>query len=169
MDVLTAIMTRRSIREFTDEPVDWADVEELLAAAMAAPSAGNSQCWQFVIVDEEPLKRAIPEFSPFASMIRTAPLGILICGDLKLEKSPGFWVQDCSAAMQNLLLAAHGKGLGAVWTGIHPVQERMDGFRSLLKLPEHIMPLGLAVIGHAARLLVKEDRYNPKKIHRNGW
>ncbi len=169
MDTLTAIMTRRSIREYTEEPVSRNEVNELLAAAMAAPSAGNSQCWQFVVIDDETLKRKIPEINPYAVMIKKAPVGVLVCGDLRLEKAPGFWVQDCSAAIQNMLLAAHALGLGAVWTGIHPVEERVRRFRELLKLPDHIMPLGLVVIGRPNQTLLEQDRFDPKKIRYNVW
>ncbi len=102
-------------------------------------------------------------------MAAGAPLGILVCGDLSLEKFPGFWVQDCSAAMQNLLLAAHDMGLGAVWTGIHPVEERATRFRAIFKLPNHIVPLGLAVIGWPVKPGRRKERYKPERVHRNSW
>jgi nitroreductase len=96
-------------------------------------------------------------------------LGIVVCGDLNLEKYSGFWVQDCSAAMQNLLLAAHGVGLGAVWVGIYPVQERIEGLRALLGLPEQIVPLGLAVIGFPDQTISRKDRFRPDRVHHNFW
>ena len=112
MDIFEAIHGRRSIRKYTDEPVSDVDVKKILQAAMVAPSAGNQQRWQFVVVrDRETLER-IKDVNPYVPMADHAPLGILVCGDVSLEKHPGFWVQDCSAAVQNLLLAVHGLGLG---------------------------------------------------------
>jgi len=115
---------------------------------MSAPSAGNQQPWHFIVVNERVLLDRIPEFSPYAAMCRQAPLGILVCGDTTLEKYPGYWIQDCSAATQNLLLAAHDLGLGAVWTGVYPREERIRGFREAFKLPDHILPLAFVVIGY---------------------
>lgn len=169
MDVFSAIHGRRSIRKYTDQPVSEADLRDMLAAAMAAPSAGNAQPWRFVVVDDRKLLEAVPAFSPYAAMAAKAPLGILICVDLSAEKYPGLWPQDCSAAMQNLLLAAHAKGLGAVWTAVQPMQDRADGFSRLLSLPENIVPFGFAVIGHPAQELAPQDRYDEAKIHWNGW
>lgn len=169
MDIFTALHGRRSIRKYTDAPVGEADVRDILAAAMAAPSAGNAQPWRFVIVDDRKLLAAIPAFSPYAAMAAKAPLGILVCADLAVEKYPGFWVQDCSAAVQNILLAVHGKGLGAVWTGVHPLKDREDGFRRLFALPENIVPLGFIVIGHPAQKLSPQDRYDATKVRWNRW
>ncbi len=169
MDALEAIRTRRSVRRFTVEPVTEDQLETLLRAAMSAPSAGNQQPWHFIVVDDRALLDRIPEFSPYASMCRQAPLGILVCGDTTLEKHPGYWIQDCSAATQNLLLAAHALGLGAVWTGVHPREERSRSFRDLLKLPDHIMPLAFIVIGHPAERPQPQDRFRPERIRRNRW
>ena len=116
MDTLTAIHTRRSIRKYTDQPVTPEQVRTLLAAAMAAPSAGNQQPWQFVVVTDKDLLAQVGLLHPHVHMAPKAPLGILVCGDTRAEKYAGYWVVDCSAAVQNLLLAAHDLGLGAVWT-----------------------------------------------------
>ncbi|MBU1003662.1 MAG: nitroreductase family protein [Proteobacteria bacterium] len=169
MDILEAIHTRRSIRKFTDQPVDKELVTQLLQAAMAAPSAGNAQPWHFVVIEDRPTLDRIPEFHPYAAMCRQAPLAILVCGDPTLEKYPGFWVQDCSAAVQNLLLAARGLGLGAVWTGIHPDQPRSTGMRNLLNLPEHIQPLALIPVGHPDQPSAAVDRFQPTRIHHDRW
>ncbi len=169
METLEAIRTRRSVREFTAQPVEESAVETLLRAAMSAPSAGNQQPWHFIVVNERALLDRIPEFSPYAAMCREAPLGILVCGDTTLEKYPGYWIQDCSAATQNLLLAAHDLGLGAVWTGVYPREERMRGFRQLLNLPDHILPLAFVVIGHPAERPQPQDRFRPERIHYNRW
>ncbi len=169
MDVFEAMLTRRSIRAFAPGEVTPEDLEEMLSAAMMAPSAGNAQPWQFVVVDDRAILDAVPEFSPYAAMAKQAPLGVLVCGDLSQEKYPGYWVQDCSAAIQNLLLAAHGLGYGAVWTGVYPMPDRVLGFKKLLSLPHHIIPLGFVVIGRPGQRPKHRDRYDEAKIHRNGY
>lgn len=165
MDVLQAIHERRSIRKYTDEPVSDETVRELLDAAMMAPSAGNAQPWQFVVLRDRKALESVQSFSPYAGMAAKAPLAILVCGDLSKEKYPGYWVQDCSAAVQNLLLAVHAKGLGAVWTGVHTRKEREDGFRKLCALPENIMPLAFVIIGVPAQEAHAQDRYQAERVH----
>jgi nitroreductase len=169
MDVLEAIKTRRSIRTYQARPVPDELIEQVIAAAMMAPSARNGQPWQFVVIDDRTLLDRVPEFHPHAEMARHAPVGILVCGDLKREASPGYWPIDCAAATQNLLLAAHALGLGAVWTGVYPRQPRMDGFRTLLNLPEHIVPHTFVPLGYPAERPTSTDRYEPARVHRNGW
>jgi nitroreductase len=169
MDILTALHCRRSIRRYTKEPVSQDHIRILLDAAMIAPSAGNSQPWQFIVLDDPALLAKAPGINPFAAMAVEAPLGVLVCGDLKAEKFPGYWVQDCSAAIENLLLAATGLGLGAVWTGIYPIDERVRGFRELCALPEHIVPLGLVVVGHSDIAPESVSRYDPAKVRHNSW
>ena len=169
MDALTAIHTRRSIRKFESKPVSEDDVKALLDAAMIAPSAGNEQPWHFVVITDREKLDAIVTIHQFAAMAAHAPVSVLICGDLTLEKYSGFWVQDCSAAMQNLLLAAHAMGLGAVWCGVYPVEERIAGFRKLCRLPDSVMPFGLAVIGHPAQSRDSKSRYKAERVHANAW
>jgi nitroreductase len=169
MDVMEAIQTRRSIRKFQQQPVPDVLVKEILAAAMSAPSAGNQQPWHFVAITDPEMLAKAPGINPYAAMAREAPLGILICADLALEKYPGYWVQDCSAATQNILLAAHGRGLGAVWTGIYPLPDRVEGFKELCNLPEKVIPLALVVIGYPAQTLKPENRFRTDRIHRNTW
>lgn len=169
MEILSAIHTRRSVRRYTESPVSEEHKEALLRAAMAAPSAGNSQPWRFVVVDDKTLLARIPAIHPHVGMAKDAPLGVLVCGDTNAEKYPGFWVQDCSAAVQNILLAAAGLGLGAVWTGIHPLEDRSAAFRKLFGLPETVVPLGFIVIGHPADKPSPADRFDAGKIHYNHW
>ena len=169
MDALEAILTRRSIRQFTDQAVSEAVIEDLLRAAMSAPSAGNQQPWQFVVITDRQILDTIPSIHPYSAMLRQAPLAILVCGDEHLETHKGYWVQDCSAATQNLLLAAHARGLGAVWLGIYPRMDRVTGLRKLLGLPEHVIPLALVAIGHPAEHLPPADRYDATRVHRNRW
>ncbi len=169
MEVLEAIMTRRSVRVFDRRPVPKSDLLQLVAAGMQAPSAGNQQPWQFVIIDDRGLLLRVPDFHPYAQMVETAPAAILVCGDLSLEQRKGYWVQDCSAATQNILLAAHGLGLGAVWTGVYPREERVAGARRLFGLPEHIIPLALIFVGYPADKPAPENRFRDDRIHWNGW
>jgi nitroreductase len=169
MDALETIHTRRSIREYQDRPVPDALVEQVIAAAMMAPSAGNARPWQFVVISDAGLKAQIPRIHPHASMAADAPVSVLVCGDPGLERYPGNWIADCSAATQNLLLAAHAQGLGSVWTGVYPEKERMAGFRQLLGLPERLMPLALLPLGYPAEGGGRAERFDREKIHRNGW
>ncbi len=169
MELLEAIHTRRSIRQYRPEPVPAEAVRTLLGAAMMAPSAGNVQPWQFVVVTDPVIMNQVKDIHPYVGMAARAPLGILVCGDLRLEKFPGFWVQDCAAAMQNLLLAAHDQGLGAVWTGIHPVEERVERFRSLFELPAKVIPLGFAVLGWPVNPGRHKERYKAERVHQNRW
>ncbi|AGF97004.1 Nitroreductase family protein [Methanosarcina mazei Tuc01] len=162
METLEAIHTRRSIRKYTDRPVPRELVTELLRAAMSAPSAVNAQPWVFIVIDDRKILDEIPTFSPY-------PLAILVCGDTTQEKAPGYWVQDCSAAIQNLLLAAHDAGLGAVWTGIFPMTDRVQGFRKAFGLPGHVFPLGLVPVGYPAEKLSPQDRYREEKVYNNRY
>jgi nitroreductase len=169
MNTIDAILTRRSIRKFTDQPVSPEMIRGLLEAAMSAPSAGNEQPWQFIVLTERQTLDAIPSFHPYAAMVRDVSVAIVVCGDVALEKYKGFWVQDCSAATQNILLAAHEMGLGAVWTGIYPMEERVEGMRRLLGLPEHVIPLALIPIGYPAQKAGRQDRFREERIHNDRW
>ncbi|MCG8689094.1 MAG: nitroreductase family protein [Desulfobacterales bacterium] len=169
MDVFEAIHTRRSIRKYQDKEISEPVVKDILAAAMMAPSAGDARTWQFVIVTDQDKKDQVKTVHPYVGMITKAPMGILICGDLSKEKFEGLWPQDCSAAMQNLLLAAHGKGLGAVWTGIYPLEDRIAKFKSIFELPDHVIPFGLAVMGWPAQKVPSKERYTKECVHYNKW
>jgi nitroreductase len=169
MDTLQALLTRRSVRHFTPQPVEPDQVETMLRAAMHAPSACNQQPWHFIVVTARERLDAIAEVHPFAKMLKQAPLAVIVCADVTLETCPGNWAVDCSAATENLLLAAHALGLGGVWVGIHPVEERVSTIRRLMSLPSYVMPLCLAAIGHPAEPLPVVDRYKPERIHSNSW
>lgn len=144
-------------------------MQKMLAAAMSAPSARDARPWQFIVVVDRRILREVARINPNAAMAAEAPLGILVCGDLDLEKSPGYWVVDCAAATQNMLLAAHGLGLGAVWTGVYPRQERIDGLRQLLHVPEGVIPHSLVLAGYPAQHRSSDDRYRADRVHRDGW
>ena len=169
MDAMEAILSRRSIRKYSGEGVGEEDVKAMLEAAMAAPSAANQQPWRFVVIDDRELLDAVPEFHQYARMLKEAPLAILVCTDtaLQSENVAVMWVQDCSAATENLLLAAHALGLGAVWLGIYPGEERVQGMRELLGLPEEVTPFALVSIGHPAEEKPPAGRYDGSRVHRN--
>lgn len=169
MNAMNAILSRRSIRRYTQQPVSDETIKELLEAAMSAPSAGNEQPWHFVVIKEREILNEIPEIHPYSGMLAHAPAAILVCGDKRLEKYEGYWIQDCSAATENLLIAAQAKGLGAVWLGVYPVEDRVAGIRKLLGIPEHVTPFSLISIGHPAEQKPPSDRYDPSRVHHDRW
>ena len=166
---MKAILTRRSIRKYKPQAVPDEIITELLTAAMCAPSAGNEQPWEFVVINDRKLLERIPEFHPYATMLKEAHVAILVCGDLKREKHKGYWVQDCSAATENILIAVNEKKLGAVWLGIYPREERVVGLRKLLGIPENIVPFSLIAIGYPAEVKEPADRFDPARVHQNRW
>lgn len=168
MDAMEAILTRRSIRKYTKQPVSDEVLKELLEAAMCAPSASNRQPWCFVVINDRKIMNEIPKYHTYAQMLKEAPVAILVCchSDLQLGE---FGVEDCSAATQNILLAAHAKGLGAVWIGISPAEPVAAATKKLLNLPEHIMPISLISIGYPAEQKPRPDRYRADRVHYNQW
>ena len=169
MNSLEAVLSRRSIRKYTDQPVPDEVMKQLLEAAMSAPSANNKQPWHFVVIRDRGLLDAIPTFHPYSRMLKEAALAILVCGDTGSQTLEGYWVQDCSAATQNILIAVNALGLGGVWLGIFPRDKRVEGIRKLVELPDHIMPLSLISIGHPAEKLPPSQRYDASKVHHNKW
>jgi len=169
MDAIDALLSRRSIRKYTDQAIEEELVKKMLGCAMAAPSAGNQQPWHFVVLTDRALLDEIPKFHQYAQMVKQAPLVIAVCGDLEKQIHEGYWVQDCSAATQNLLLAAHSLGLGAVWLGVYPRENRVKGIKKLLRLPEGIMPLCLVAIGWPAEEKPPAKRFPKERIHKNKW
>jgi nitroreductase len=168
MEAIEAILSRRSIRRYTSQKVSDRVIKELLQAAMSAPSASNEQPWHFIVIHDQKILGEIPKFHPYSGMLKEAPAAILVCVDLEVG-TEGFLVQDGSAATENILIAAHAKGLGAVWLGIYPLKERTTGMRKLLNIPERILPLSLISIGYPAERVSKEDRYQPSRVHTNRW
>jgi nitroreductase len=169
MDAIEAILTRRSIRAYTGRIVSDELITQLLKAAMAAPSAGNQRPWEFIVVRDRSTLSKIAEFSPYAGMVRNADVVVVVCADLSREKHRGFWVQDCSAAIQNMLVAARALGLGAVWLGAHPHEERVRQLRAIFELPEHIIPMSGVSIGYPVDHPGPAERFDPKRIHREQW
>eukprot|EP00831_Metopus_contortus_P033991 TRINITY_DN27170_c0_g1_i2.p1 TRINITY_DN27170_c0_g1~~TRINITY_DN27170_c0_g1_i2.p1 ORF type:complete len:216 (-),score=13.54 TRINITY_DN27170_c0_g1_i2:166-813(-) len=140
---MNAILNRKSIRKFKDVKVSDKIVEELLRAAMQAPSAGNEQPWEFIVLRNKEIMTKITEVHPYSKMLLNTDVAIIVCGDQSKEKFKGYWVQDCSAATENILLAAEEKGLGAVWLGVHPIDDRITGLKKLLDLPDGVIPLSI--------------------------
>ncbi len=169
MELNEAILTRRSIRRFTDEPVERKEIEEIIKAAMYAPSAKNLQPWHFVAIDDREILDKITDIHPFAKMTKQSPVALLICGDLDIDPSVGYNAINCAAATQNALLKIHDMGLGAVWLGIYPREERMEGISKLVNLPENIVPISLIALGHTEETKDTPDRFLPDRIHYNGW
>jgi nitroreductase len=169
MNVLEAILSRRSVRKYNTKPVPPDELEEVVRYAMYAPSAVNKQPWHFIIIDDRKILEEILKFHPHANMLAGAAAAILICGDEQLAHTSAYWPVDCSAATENLLLAAHGKGLGAVWLGIYPREERIAAMKALMNLPAHIHPFSLISLGNTDEPPRVANRFKPERIHRNKW
>ena len=166
--MLDIIMDRRSIRKFTPEKVTEQQVEQLLQAAVMAPSAQNRQPWHFIVCDDKTLFQQFQQIHPYSKMLDEAPLLIVVCGDTQQQAGPQFYLEDCAAATENILLAAHSLGVGAVWCGVDHT-ERQQSFGKLLGLPEHIKAYSLIVLGMPAEEKETLDRVEPDKIHENRW
>jgi nitroreductase len=169
MEAMDVILERRSIRKYSDKPVTADELKRLLEAAMAAPSAHNRQPWHFIVVRDRATLLEIPKFHNYSKMLEQAPLAIIVCGDLELEEGTGFWIQDCSAASQNILLAAKATGLGAVWLGAYPNGGLVKGVRELLRIPEKITPLCIIAVGHPLEDKPPGNRYREDRVHLNRW
>jgi nitroreductase len=169
MNVIELLTSRRSIRKYTDKEVADELIEKLLIAGMYAPSAGNQQPWHFLVIKDKTLLTKITEFHPYAKMLPNASVAILVCADTQLETKIGYWHIDCSAASQNILIAAHGLGLGAVWLGIYPRPERQEGMRELFHLPQNIEPFSLISVGYAAEEKPTPERFKADRVHTNKW
>ncbi|NOY37216.1 MAG: nitroreductase family protein [Chlorobi bacterium] len=169
MEILEGILTRRSIRRYTCERVPDEMIMHILEAGMYAPSAVNRQPWHFIVIRSKETFRQIMKIHPYAGMLESADVAFLVCGDTKLEHGPGYWVVDCSAATQNMLLAIHGLGLGGVWVGIHPREQRKEAMRQIFGLPENIQPAALIACGRPAESKPHPQRFRKEKIHWEIW
>ena len=169
MEFQELFFDRRSIRKYTDKPIDAHLVKSVLTAAMYAPSAVNRQPWHFVVLDSREMLERTMEIHPHAGMLSTANLAVVVCGDLDLQHDDGYWVPDCGAATQNLLMAAHFHGLGACWVGLHPREGRKESMARLLGLPGHVKPFALVAMGYPAERKSRPQRFHPEKVKRNHW
>jgi nitroreductase len=169
MEAMEAIVSRRSIRQYTSKPVSREVIREILNAAMSAPSAGNERPWHFLVLTDHAILNEIPKFHPYAAMLKQASAAVLVCGDTTLEKHKGYWVLDCAAASENILLAAHAKGLGAVWCGVYPSGDRVENLKKLFRLPEQIVPFSLIPLGFPAEVKQTPERFDNSRVHENRW
>lgn len=168
--VLDNIATRTSVRDYEARPVEKEKIEKMLRAAMAAPTAMNKQPWHFVVVDQRNVLDALAGANPYAKMLKKAPLAIVVCGNTdKMIEGGGrdFWIQDASAATENLLLAAHAMGLGAVWTGAYPSEERCISISKVLSLSDNLIPLNMIVVGYPAEQPQPKQKFKEENISYN--
>lgn len=171
-NVLDAIQTRVSVRQFTGEKISAEQIETLLRCAMSAPSAINKQPWAFVVVTDEALLKKMGEEFPYSRCGNGAACAFVMCGDLSKAiegEGQGFWINDVSAATENLLLAAHAMGLGAVWTGVYPSQERTPQVQAMLGLPEQVLPMCIVPVGVPAEQPAVKQKFKEENIHYNRW
>lgn len=169
---LDNIMTRTSVRAYSERGVSEQQMDTLLKAAMAAPTAGNKQPWRFVVINDKKILKSIAEKFETMTMAEHAPVAVVACGDVTATfdgEGRDYWVQDVSAASENLLLAAHAMGLGAVWCGIYPLQERVKDFSTMLGLPENIVPMACICIGYPKGKSEPKDKWKPQNVRYNNW
>jgi nitroreductase len=166
-ETIKTIISRRSIRKYTKEPVSKEDLKTLLEVAMAAPSASNRQPWNFIVVTDRKTLDKLADAHSHGKMLYDAPLCITVCGDTSIAER--FWVQDCSAATQNILVGVTTLGLGAVWLGVYPRKERIKDVKEILGIPKGITPLCLISIGHPDEEKEPRTQYIEEKVHREKW
>lgn len=171
-DTLKTIFSRKSVRQFKSEPVAKETFDLLVKAGMAAPTAVDKRPWEFIIITDKKVLKQLADALPYAKMTEQAAGAIMVIGDLKKQyggEASDFWIMDCSAATENILLAVESLGLGAVWTAVYPDKERVAAVRKLMGIPEGFVPLDLIPIGVPAGENKPKDKYNPKQMHYNKW
>ncbi|NTW28066.1 MAG: nitroreductase family protein [Coriobacteriia bacterium] len=171
MDALEAILTRRSIRKYTDEPVSEEAIATLLDAAMAAPSAMNERSTRIVVVRDRDRLESLSKVTPFSGMLAAAQVGFVVCGDILVDRFPGmrYWTVDGSAATENLLVAANALGLGAVWIGVYPWRTRMNAVARVIGLPRTVRPLAMVALGWPVEPPKPREPYDMSRIHHETW
>lgn len=166
---LEGILGRTSIRQYTDAPVSDKEIEELMRAAMSAPTGVNKQPWEFAVVTDRKLLEQLADALPYAKMVKHAPVAIVVCGNKErfLDGDDStLWVQDVSAASENILVAAHILRLGAVWTALYPHSDRMSAVSKILNLPSEFVPFNVIPVGHPTGAPKPHDKFHPERIHR---
>jgi nitroreductase len=169
VDALEAIMTRRSIRQFTDEPVTEEELDAVLRAAMAAPSAHNGRPWRFVVVRDREVLTRLAKATPFAGPLAGAQVGIVVLAERRVSAYAGFWAIDCAAAIENALIAARALGLGGVWIGVHPIRPFASVVRRVVAAPNTVHVHSMIALGRPARERTVPDRFEVEWVHRDRW
>ena len=168
---MDTIFKRRSVRKYSETKITDEQIKQLIKAGMAAPSAKNSQEWVFIVVRDKAIYEAFLSVHPNAFALKTADAAILVCADLTKEREggQGWWIQDCSAAVQNMLLEATDMGLGSLWMGVYPKEDRLACINAACKLPEHIVPLGMVSVGEQTKEYAPIDRYLEDQVFFNTY
>lgn len=169
MDAFKALLTRRSDRRFCSRKIEGDKLMSLLEAAMQAPSAGNEQPWHFVVIDDGAKLEELSRIHPYAAMLSQAAAAIVVCAEMELVKHGEFWVQDCAAATQNILIAARACQIGAVWLGMYPRTERCEAAKICLGMPEQTEVFCIVALGYPENALPAVSRFDPSRIHNNRW
>jgi len=176
MEAIKCMLTRKSIRDYSSKKVSEKQLKKILECAMQAPSAVNEQPWEFIIITEKEKLKELSTKTPYAKMTKNASAAIIVCINEKKENiwaktfyGKGFPIQDCSAATENILLASHAQGLGAVWVGVYPNTKMVGKIQEQFNTPENIIPLCIIPIGYPKQKSTPKKRYDEKKIHKNKW
>lgn len=168
--VISNIINRKSIRAYTSQKIEKDVLEDIIRAGMAAPTGGNMQPWEFVVVTNHNILDKLSTVHPHVAMAKGAPAAIIVAGDIDVYKGDKewlkpFWVQDTSAATQNILLAVEAYGLGAVWTGVYPIADYAEKTQKLLNMPKNIIPLNIIVLGYSDENVLPKNKFKPAKLH----
>jgi nitroreductase len=166
---MDATATRLHVRRYTNQTIGKDCIRTLLQAAMSAHSEGDERPWQFVVVQDLATRKRIAEVHPAVHIVAQAPVVIVVGGDQTLQKHPGFWVQDCAAATENMLIQAQAMGLGAMWFGIYPVDGRVHYIRKILDLPLTVVPFSLTSVGYPAEHNGLKCEYDASRVHLDRW
>lgn len=165
-DALENIFSRKSVRKFLAQPVEEEKVQLLLKAGMSGPSGKDTRPWEFIVVDSRIILDSLAAALPYAKMLKDAPMAIIVCGD---TTKSSYWYLDCSAAAENILLAAEALGLGGVWTAAYPYEDRMQAVKKYTGIPDHISSLCVIPVGYPAGPQHPKDKWDASRIHRNQW
>lgn len=169
MEIIEALLTRRSIRKYKSTQIDEDKIEVVLKSAMYAPSAMNLQAWHFIVIDDTHILNETIKSIPHAELLNQTPAAVLVCGDSAIEKNESWMIQNCSAAIQNILVAAHGLGIGTCWIAIHGIDEVVEKVSKQFNLPGNVVPVSLISLGYPDETVSTEDRFNKEKVHFNKW
>jgi len=163
------LLNRRSIRRYTPQKISPEIITKIIKAGMYAPSAVNKKPWHFIVIEEKEKMESVIKIHANAMMLKEASHAILVCGDEKLQHDDGFWIADCGAATQNILLSAFNSGIGSCWIGIYPREQRMKAVSDIFNLPEHVRPFALVALGYPAEEKKFPERFEEGKIHYGKW